>query len=195
MTRAAGPWREGARTVGFMTALTALFISAVTGAHLLTRDAVARNRTRHIQRAVRAAAGLPADPAAGENATVETGPGRYEVETPAGRIVVRLAQGAGLWGPIQAAVGIRLADQTLAGFAVIAQSETPGLGARIEEPGFAAQFAGKRPPLTLAPEGARSPRPDTVDAVTGASITSRAVRDLVNAAAAAESAGAGKEAP
>lgn len=49
--------------------------------------------------------------------------------------------------------------------------ETEGLGSKAKEPGFTDQFAGKQPPLALG---------DTIDAISGATITSRAVVDGVN---------------
>lgn len=51
-------------------------------------------------------------------------------------------------------------------------SETAGLGAKAKEPGFTEQFKGLTSPLVLK---------DNVDSITGASITSGAVVDGVNA--------------
>jgi Na+-translocating ferredoxin:NAD+ oxidoreductase RnfG subunit len=66
----------------------------------------------------------------------------------------------------------------------VRHNETPGLGARIDEAWFLRQLAGRRPPLSLAPEGTRSPEPGRIDAITGATITSAAVRDILNRTAA-----------
>ncbi|NLG24948.1 MAG: FMN-binding protein [Clostridiales bacterium] len=52
-------------------------------------------------------------------------------------------------------------------------NETPGLGARAQEPEFGAQFVGKTYPVALG-EG--------IDAISGATITSTAVVDAVNQA-------------
>lgn len=49
--------------------------------------------------------------------------------------------------------------------------ETEGLGARAKEPEFTDQFTGKTPPLKLG---------ETIDGISGATITSRAVVDGVN---------------
>ncbi len=51
-------------------------------------------------------------------------------------------------------------------------NETPGLGAKALEPEFAAQFIGKVPPLALT----------DIDAITGATVTSEAVINAINAA-------------
>ena len=197
-------WKDRVRTVAFMAALTAVFMSAVSGAHLLTRDAVSRNQTLHLKRAVLRAAGY----AIPEKAADVDALYRERVRPAAdpavdGRLATAAApdgsplfllrdSGPGLWGTIEAVVGYRADDLSLTGIAITEQNETPGLGARILEPWFADQFRGKRGDLRLVPEGARSPEPNAIDGITGASITSRAVRDIVNRAsleAAAWSAG------
>lgn len=50
--------------------------------------------------------------------------------------------------------------------------ETQGIGSKVKEEAFAQQFIGKKPPLTL----------NDIDAVSGATISSQAVVDAVNAA-------------
>lgn len=55
-------------------------------------------------------------------------------------------------------------------------AETAGLGAKAKEPAFTGQFVGKTAPLTLGAD---------IDAISGATITSTAVTDAVNRAAAA----------
>jgi Na+-transporting NADH:ubiquinone oxidoreductase subunit C len=52
--------------------------------------------------------------------------------------------GAGYNGTIEALIALRGDMETIAGMTVTGQSETPGLGARIEEPAWQASFAGKR---------------------------------------------------
>ncbi len=50
--------------------------------------------------------------------------------------------------------------------------ETEGVGSKVKEETFTSQFIGKKPPLNL----------DTIDAVSGATVSSQAVVDAVNAA-------------
>ena len=52
--------------------------------------------------------------------------------------------------------------------------ETQGIGSKVTDPGFAETFIGKKPPLSLN---------EDVDAVAGASVSSKAVVDAVNDAA------------
>lgn len=61
-------------------------------------------------------------------------------------------------------------------------SETPGLGARSKDAAFTDQFSGKTCPLTVVKAG-ETRADDTVDAITSATITSRAVTNGVNAIA------------
>ena len=70
-------------------------------------------------------------------------------------------------------------DGKVTGISVIsASSETPGLGARSTEPEFQAQFADQ-----VGTEVAVAKDGGSIDALTGATITSRAVSEGVVAAA------------
>ena len=84
----------------------------------------------------------------------------------------------GFGGAVDTMVGID-SDGKVTGISVIsASSETPGLGARSTEPEFQAQFAGQvGTEVAVAKDGGSS------DALTGATITSRAVSEGVVAAA------------
>lgn len=95
----------------------------------------------------------------------------------------------GLWGPITAVLATDPAGKVIRGFEIIDQQETPGLGGRISEPWFSAQFKGKKvqPDGTItflqgSGKGNFDPENGTVDAITGASRTSDFVKALVNTA-------------
>ncbi len=99
-------------------------------------------------------------------------------------LVILPIAGAGYNGPIQAMLALHGDMNTIAGLAVTEQSETPGLGARIEEPGWQADFAGKR----VADDSgevrfavARGPASTEyeVDGITGATRTSNAVTRMM----------------
>ncbi|WP_432618282.1 RnfABCDGE type electron transport complex subunit G [Butyricicoccus sp.] len=84
----------------------------------------------------------------------------------------------GFGGAVDTMVGID-GDGNVTGISVIsASSETPGLGARSTEPEFQAQFAGQ-----VGTEVAVTKDGGSIDALTGATITSRAVSEGVVAAA------------
>jgi Na+-transporting NADH:ubiquinone oxidoreductase subunit C len=88
--------------------------------------------------------------------------------------------GPGLWGDITMVVGFAADREHLTGIEFLKQSETPGLGARISEPWFKQQFNGKLGPFTTVGEGEKAAE-NQFDAVTGATITSNAVKTIVNA--------------
>ena len=72
-----------------------------------------------------------------------------------------------------------LMDGTVTGYKVIEQKETPGLGSKIAEKKFAGQFVGLnayQDQFKLQKDGGE------IDAVTGATISSRAVIDAVQKA-------------
>ena len=93
---------------------------------------------------------------------------------------------AGLWGPITAILAADPKAERVRGFEVLDQQETPGLGGRIGEAWFSAQFKGEKVGADgkiAVVQGSGKGDPDTengkVDAVTGASRTSDFVQTLV----------------
>ncbi len=191
MSAPASRLQMGLRTLWFMFALTALCGAAVSALHVYTQPLVTRNATLFLKRAVRAAAGLPPLddamlPNWYTNAVTALPPGAeppacYRLLGAEGEMVhVFVRSGAGLWGRITAAVGVEVARKRFAGLAIVDQNETPGLGARIAEPWFAAQVRGKQAPLGLVPEKSGADDARALDAVTGATITSKAMQDMLN---------------
>lgn len=194
-------FRERVYTVGFMFAVTLVFISAVSALYLSTREKVRRNETLYLRRAVMEAAGIdrayalsPGEVAGWyerhvrERRLLADG-GRVfpvhmivdpETEAMRGVAVSRVANG--LWGKILSVVGLDATLTTLTGVAFVSHNETPGLGARIAEPWFRRQFKGKTGPFVLVPEGSRSVSAREMDAITGATVTSAGVRDMLNRA-------------
>lgn len=92
--------------------------------------------------------------------------------------------GSGYNGRIQALLALSGDMRTIAGIAVTEQAETPGLGARIEEPLWQQGFAGKRlfddtgtARFTVARGPARSEF--EVDGITGATRTSNAITGMM----------------
>ncbi|MBR1543986.1 MAG: NADH:ubiquinone reductase (Na(+)-transporting) subunit C [Muribaculaceae bacterium] len=91
--------------------------------------------------------------------------------------------GAGLWGPIWGYVSVNSDGATIFGTSFSHESETPGLGARITEDEFRQQFIGKQivkdgafSSIEVVKRGQKSlTGADYVDAISGATITSRGV--------------------
>jgi Na+-transporting NADH:ubiquinone oxidoreductase subunit C len=91
-------------------------------------------------------------------------------------------EGVALWGSIKAYVAVTADYSEIVGIEFISHSETPGLGGRISEKWFKEQFRGLD--LTEAEDGEYiryRPLPrGNVDAVSGATLTSNLVRDILN---------------
>ena len=89
--------------------------------------------------------------------------------------------GSGLWGPIEGIIAIQPNFETLEGITISRQEETPGLGSRITEAGYLAQFEGKRftEGLKLVQPG-RSSADNEIDSITGATMTTDAFVKILN---------------
>lgn len=89
--------------------------------------------------------------------------------------------GAGLWGPISGIISLEKDLRTIRTIKITHQEETPGLGGRIAEKDYLKQFKGKEvfPVLLFMPEG-KSAKKNEVDAITGATGSSRAFEKLIN---------------
>ena len=99
-------------------------------------------------------------------------------------LVILPISGTGYGGPIEAMIAVEGDMNTVAGLAVMSHNETPGLGARIDEPAWRQQFAGKRieddtgtPQLAVA-RGAATTEFE-VDAITGATRTNTAMTQML----------------
>ena len=87
-------------------------------------------------------------------------------------------EATGYGGAFLVTVGIE-ADGTVTGINIGENEETVGLGKNAEKPAFTDQFSGKNGTLEVVKNGAAG---DQIDALTGATITSRAVTSAVNEA-------------
>ena len=87
--------------------------------------------------------------------------------------------GKGYGGDVGVMVGINVEDGTLMGVGVTTHAETPGMGARAkDEPHFVAQFKGMATdaPFKVSNDGGQ------INAISGATITSRAVSNAATEA-------------
>jgi electron transport complex protein RnfG len=158
--------------LGIITLIAGL---ALGGVYALTKDAIAERNVLAAQ-----AARMAVLPEA-DSFTEQTPPEGLDAfflalkgDAVIGKIGVITVKGYG--GDIEIVVGVNM-EGVLQGISVGGSdfNETVGLGARVKEGAFTSQFTGKSPPLTVNAD---------VDAVTGATISSRAVTDGVNHAAA-----------
>ena len=93
---------------------------------------------------------------------------------------INLTTSEGYGGDITFSMGVQ-ADGTLNGISILTISETAGLGMNADKPEWKGQFAGKKAEVfSVTKDGATSD--DQINAISGATITSRAVTNAVNAA-------------
>ncbi len=100
-------------------------------------------------------------------------------------ITVIPCYGAGLWGPVWGYLAFADDAKTFVGAYFDHESETPGLGAKIkDDPDFRAQFVGKQadwassPVFAIVKGGAA--KASEIDAITGATMTSKGLGTAVN---------------
>lgn len=88
--------------------------------------------------------------------------------------------GSGFQGPITAIISLKPDLETVVGLEVLDHQETPGLGARITDEEFLRQFNGKvvRPELLVVTDA--DDEENKVDAITGATRTSKAMQGIIN---------------
>ena len=95
--------------------------------------------------------------------------------------------GAGLWGPIWGYIAVDADGNTIYGAYFAHQGETPGLGAEIEKEDFQKQFVGKHlfvdgemKPVAVMKVGQKPLNgAEYVDAISGGTITSKGVQDMI----------------
>jgi Na+-transporting NADH:ubiquinone oxidoreductase subunit C len=183
--------------VFFMLIITLVFISITTIIYTLSKDTIAFNEALRLRRAILYAAGVVVPESGQETDRIyaerveesKDGDGNikyYRVKGESSKDVkniVIVTRGAGLWGEITAAIGYDVSGKTISGIEIIDQNETPGLGGRIGENWFKQQFRGKHYPISLVGEQA-TVGPNEIQAITGASYSSKAIQDIVNRASA-----------
>lgn len=105
--------------------------------------------------------------------------------------VVLPIHGYGLWSTLYGFVSLEGDANTIEGLGFYAHAETPGLGGEVDNPKWKSQWVGKKvygesmeePEIQLVKGGVDPNSPDAehkVDALSGATLTSRGVQQLVN---------------
>ena len=85
--------------------------------------------------------------------------------------------GKGYGGDLGVMVGFNVPRDALSGISITTMKETPGIGSRVADPGFTAQFSGHSlQNLALKPQGG------DIDAVSGASFSSAGAMEAVRSA-------------
>ena len=154
-------------------ALICLVVAALLGlVNQVTAPAIAANTEKTIQDSLKVV--LPAD----SYITLDTGtvvPVLAVYQAGEEGYVVETNSPNGFGGAIDMMAGINSAGE-VTGLAIITHAETSGLGSKATDPEWQAQFAGATDIVSVTKDGG------TIEAITGSTITSRAVCDGVNAA-------------
>ena len=163
-------------------ALICLVVAALLGlVNQVTAPAIAANTEKTIQDSLKVV--LPADSYEkveydGGDITLDTGtvvPVLAVYQAGEEGYVVETNSTNGFGGAIDMMAGINSAGE-VTGLAIITHAETSGLGSKATDPEWQAQFAGATDIVSVTKDGG------TIEAITGSTITSRAVCDGVNAA-------------
>ncbi|MDN3453213.1 MULTISPECIES: Na(+)-translocating NADH-quinone reductase subunit C [unclassified Psychrobacter] len=98
--------------------------------------------------------------------------------------VVLPIQGYGLWGTIYGFLTLESDMNTIKGISFYEHKETPGLGARIEEPEWRAKWSGiqsydENGNVATGVTKAGTPKDNWVDGISGATLTSRGVSNMI----------------
>jgi len=166
-----GKGNGGLYPILFLTAVVLISVIALTVTNGITEEPIAEGRRQAIMEMLQTLFPKMDDFSFDEQSE------RYSV-TAGGASLGQafMAQGVGYGGPIDILVGLE-PDNTLRGIQIVSQKETPGLGAKITETAFLDRFVGADGrTLALAKDGG------TIDAITGATISSSAVVEAIKAA-------------
>lgn len=184
----------------FMIMISAVFGTGVALVHYTTRETLEKNETMHQNRTIAHAFMLNVtenNPQAYEQAikknltvdTINAATDTFFLYTDIKTTNIGfIFAGTGFWDVIRGIVILSPDLEEIKNIQFLEQKETPGLGARIEEPEFIRQFQGLDiawnasvdSRIIIGSAGADSDAGNRVDAITGASQTSMALMKILN---------------
>jgi Na+-transporting NADH:ubiquinone oxidoreductase subunit C len=192
-------------TVFYMAGISAFFTACVAMVYSATRERVRFNRRIAERRVVMQVLGLEVPQSTEEfsrlyRERIEQSDIRIRTQAKEVRVLkgydaegnmiayIFPLVGRGFWDQVKGYMAVKPDLQEIQGLAFYEQSETPGLGAEITEPWFEQQFRDKKiPPDTGSDDRliglvrpGREKAAGDVDAVTGATGTSKAVEKIIN---------------
>ena len=189
--------KSPAYVLSFMAAICLVFGTGISVVNYATQGLLAKNAARHQNRVLCRAFQLDVAGTSAEayqqavdvaiRTSVVDGRTVDECVAPGKEGVGFVAGGMGFWDRIECVVVLSPDLRKVLNVQVLEQKETPGLGARIEEPWFTDQFKGlsvawEAPAESRILVGA-NPAPNAaneVDAITGATQTSMALMRFFN---------------
>lgn len=174
-----------------ITAVSALVLATINAA---TAPVIAENNAKKQAEAMRTvlpeAAEFSSESLLGE-LEIDNVSAVYEAKDKSGSSIgyAVMAEPNGYGGEISMVVGVN-PDMTVSGIDIISQSETASLGAKCVNEDFKAQFVGKKSEISVVKNGGDD---NSIDAISSATITSKAVTKGVNSAIEAAQAAANAE--
>jgi len=170
-------------TVLFLVIVVCVSTSMLNVIYTYTDPIVRRNEKLKIQKSVLEVFQIPHEEyniqeIFGESVNTQTIEGMELYRSSSGSIAFEIS-GPGFWGTISALIALEPDLETIKGLKILENKETPGLGGRIADDWFQGQFKGKKlvPELKIVPHGEK---PNEVDAITGATQTSKAFEKIIN---------------
>lgn len=91
-------------------------------------------------------------------------------------------KGQGYADKVELLLGLNPKADAITGLFILDQKETPGLGNKIIDSSWRKQFLGKKTDINLAVVKTGAKAPNEIDAITGATISSRTVCNIINVA-------------
>ena len=157
-----------------LTVVSVLSAGVLSVADLLSREKIAAHEKQAFDQAITAI--IP------EAAKVEQKNDIYKIFDESGRLIayIFLAKGQGYQGPIKIICGASPSFDTLLGIEILESTETPGLGARINEAWFKGQFGGLAISRAISYTKTKPAGKSQIQAITGATVSSRSVVAIVN---------------
>lgn len=177
-------------TVVFSFIVCFAFVFLLSLTHQATREQVQLNQQLRLQRSVLSALAIDYEDDQevlrlfDDIETVErNGMTLYRIDRDDEVLYARIFAGSGLWGTINGVVGVDQDISRTVALEIIDHNETPGLGGRVDEPEFKRQFRDK--PLDdgkidVIREGETEGVDGRIDAITGATGTSKAIETILN---------------
>ncbi len=172
-------------TVLFLVIVVCVSTGMLNAIYTYTDPIVRRNEKLKIQRSVLEVFQIPHEEyniqeIFGESVNAQTVEGMELYRSSSGSIAFEIS-GPGFWGTISTLIALEPDLETIKGLKILESKETPGLGGRIADDWFQDQFRGKKlvPGLKIVPYG-KAKELNEVDAITGATQTSKAFEKIIN---------------
>lgn len=184
--------KENMGSIRFMVIITALFTFLLAFIYGISTEKIQQNQGTKLQKKVLYAFQIPYDEYMSVTEiqqiyethirVMEVGEKKiYEAYGEDGLIGYgKIIEGPGLWGNIHGFIAVGADGKSILGISFISHSETPGLGGRIDEAFFQEQFRHIEMRESYPYISYRPATDGLVDAISGATLTSKSVLDLIN---------------